>query len=254
MKHSKTSAPLNISTPNNDLVEIIFRDRMKYLSLLSSAVVHELHTPLVIIRGLAESLLRSSAQNSNANLKEIAKESENILKILEAMAFVSTSVDKIKLQNLSLKELVDQAVIFFEQKCLEKGISLRLEIEDHLRIETEPNRLKSILIAVMNNAIESFNNLPADKIRSISIHSQNDKKNLHLIIADTGTGMCADLQDRVLKGMPLDFTDKQQVTGLGLALAQKMALDLKIELSFFSEETKGTSFTLSFPQNIHTIT
>ena len=235
---------------NSELVEIIFRDRMKYLSLLSSAVVNELQTPLVIIRGLAESLLRNSMQSPTANLREISKESEHLLKILEAMAFVSTSVEKVQMQNLSLRNVIDQVVVYFEQTCLDQGISLRTDIADHLRVESEPNRLKSILIALMNNAIDSFGHDSKTENKSITIHTQGDEKFLHLIISDTGVGMCPIIQDRILQGLFFNTLDGQHKSGLGLALAQKMATDLNIELGFVSEEQRGTSFTLSFSKKI----
>ncbi len=253
MEHPTKATSQALPTSDSELVEIIFRDRMKYLSLLSSAIVHELHTPMVIIRGLAESLLRNSNQNPHANIREISKESEHLIKILEAMAFVSTSVEKVKMQNLSLKNILDQVVVFFEQTCLEKKISLRIEVEDLLRVESEPNRLKSILITLISNAVESFDNMTTNKIKSITIHAKKEKKNLHLIISDTGIGMCPLIQERILKGLFFNTKDRQQKSGLGLALAQKMAMDLNIDLGFVSEELRGTSFTLSFPQNVHSI-
>lgn len=231
----------------NEIVEIIFRDRMKYLGLLSSAVVHELQTPLVIIRGFAESLLRNPSQNPAVNLREISKESEHLLKILAAMIFVAPAIEQIKIQNLSLRDVLNQVIIFFEKTCLEKGISLRVDVDDHLRIESEPNRLKSILISIINNAVESFESVSRNDVKSITIHTQRDEKNLHLIISDTGVGICPVVQEQILKNLFFSIKKMQKKSGLGLVMAQKMANDLKIKIGFLSEEFRGTSFTLSFP-------
>ena len=58
---------------STDILEIIFKDRLNYSTLVSAAVDHGLHTPIVIIKGLAEILLRDPDQDPRENLKKILK-------------------------------------------------------------------------------------------------------------------------------------------------------------------------------------
>lgn len=229
----------------DEILEVIFRDRLRYAALLSAAVDHELHTPLVIIRGLAESLLRKPGSNEQARLQEISREAEHLLKILDAMSFVSPA-DPIQMQNVSLKEKINQVVVFFEKSCLEKGISIRVDVEDHLRIESEPNRLKSILIALMQNAVDSFKDMSGNELKSVTIHARNNKEHLHLIISDTGEGMSIESQNHINNEIFSNRKNLNLKSHMGLTLAQKMANDLKIKLAFVSEKSRGTTFTLTF--------
>lgn len=245
MKNSRANQIQNEFIKTEDVLDIIFYDRLKYASFLSDALDHELITPLVIIRGLTESLLRHPEQNPQANLREISRETENLLKILEAMSFVEPS-DQLKIQSVPLRKVVDQAIIFFEKTCLEKGISMRVEVDDDLIVESEPNRLKSILVSLIQNAVESFENKSSRELKSITVHVQNTSDQLHLIISDTGVGMSHEAQTYITNDVFLNRKPLEINVNLGLALAHKIAKDLMHKLSFVSEKLRGTSFTLTF--------
>ena len=233
---------------STDILEIIFKDRLNYSTLVSAAVDHGLHTPIVIIKGLAEILLRDPDQDPRENLKKISREADHILKLLTAMTFVAP-IEPVQMQNLSLREMVDRVVIYFEKRCLENGISLTVNISQNIRVEADPNRLKSILISLLQNAVDSFDNVPAAAPRSILIHTQSHDERLDLVISDTGSGMTSQVQDNVVNKIFLDKAEKHHLEShLGLALAQKMSNDLGIKLGLVSEKEKGTSFTLSFPK------
>lgn len=232
-----------------EILELLFQDRMKYLSLLSSAVIYELHTPLIIIRGLAESLLRSPDQNPQANLIQISNESKNLLKVLDDMSFVSSPEDSLKMQNLSLQTIVQQATVFFNQICLDKRISLQVQLDQYLRIESEPNRLKSIITTLISRAVDACDQQSKTETKTITVYARQEKKRISLSISDTGVGICPLVQDRILKGIFLNKDKMQNGTGLNLALAQKMIRDLNIDLSFYSQPARGSTFTLNFPHS-----
>lgn len=233
---------------NKDVLEIIFRDRLNYSTLVSAAIDHGLHTPIVIIKGLAEILLRNPDQDPHENLKKISKEADHILKLLAAMTFVAP-IEPVQMQNLSLRDVVDRVVIYFEKRCLENGISLKVNINQNLRVEADPNRLKSILISLLQNAVESFEHVAASAPRSILVHTQSHDGRLDLVVSDTGSGMTSQMQDNVINKIFVDKTENQHLEShLGLALAQKMSNDLGVKLGVVSEDKKGTSFTLSFPK------
>jgi signal transduction histidine kinase len=227
-----------------ELLEIVFQDRVHYAAMHSAAVNHELHTPLVIIRGLAESLLKRAVQNPQKHLREIADEADHLLKILDKMVY-RPPVEPFHKQNISLLEAIDQVLVFFEKVCLEQGISIRVDVDESLRVESEPNRLKSILGALIQNAVESFEDKKIGTARIITIHAQEAKDGLHLMISDTGRGISDEVQKKIVEEI---FKQKNISThsGLGLALAKKIANDLDIKMGFVSEKLHGTNFTLTF--------
>lgn len=247
----KNSSPKEIhSDKNNDpeILEILFQDRMNYLRLLSSAVIYELHTPLVIIRGLAESLLKNSHLDPQANLLQISNESKNLLKILDDMTFVSSPENSIVLENISLKKTVEQVTLFFNQVCLDKRISLQVQVNPQLRIESEPRRLKSIITTLIGHAVEACDQQSKTEIKAITVYARQEQKGVSLSISDTGVGLCPLVQERILQGLFVGQETWKSDQGLRLALAQKMIRDLDIDMTFHSLQTKGSTFTLLFPR------
>lgn len=243
---------LVLGTPineNADLLEIIFQERLKYSALVSSAIDHSLHTPVIIIKGLAEMCLRNPEQDPLPILKKISREAEHILKLLTAMN-VTRTPDPIQMQNLSLRETIDRVLIFFEKRCLENGISIKIDVNSAVRVEADPHRLRNVLISLLQNAVDSFDHVSASAPRSILIHTQNHDGRVDLVISDTGSGISTEMQEQVINQiLSGKIKENQQRTYLGLALAKKMSDDMGIKLGFVTEQKKGTSFTVSFPKN-----
>ncbi len=248
MKSNVALVPTAENKGNADLLEIIFQERLKYSALVSSAIDHGLHTPMIIIKGLAEMCLRNPDQDPRPNLKKISKEAEHILKLLSAMSVVA-STEPLQMQNFSLRSVIDRVVIFFEKRCLENGISIKIDVVDNERVEADPHRLRNILISLLQNAVDSFENVPPSAPRSIHIHTQNHDGRLDLVISDTGSGIDPHIQEqvvnKVLHGKP---EASMPNTYLGLSLAKKMSDDMGYKLGYVTGKNKGTSFSVSIPR------
>jgi signal transduction histidine kinase len=64
-------------------------------------------------------------------------------------------------------------------------------------------------------------------------------------VQDTGVGIPEDVKTRMFT--PL-FTTKSKGQGLGLAVVKRLVDALKGEITFESQENKGTKFTVKLPQ------
>lgn len=251
---SKTQNYNNLlDTKSEELMEHIFQDRMEYLGLMSSAVVYQMQIPLIIMRGKIESYLRHPERSPQQTLSDLSSECEQMLKLLEGMIFVAPKGRTIQLQRIDLKSTVEKLFVLFERSCTENAISLKAEVQKDLQVHTEPNRLRNILIALINNAIESFLEPNASKIKNILIYTKTDERGIHLVISDTGCGMSEESQQKLLTENFFSTKQARASSGLGLPMARKMAADLKIDFSFFSEESKGSSFNLIFPKNLYSL-
>ncbi len=250
MKNVKVKNAFSTLEGGNDTLELIFRDRIRCSALMSAATYHELYTPLVIIRGLAESLMRKSESAFHSYLLEISKEAEQLLKNLEAMNFKDPGENP-KVQNILLRPVVEQSVIFFKKVCLEKGISVRLEIDRHLHVLSEPTRLKSIIISLLEFAVDSFSNQKMTRVKSITIHAEGTDDAVHLIVSDTGEGISIENQQKMTEELAKGAALMDLNHFLSLAMTKKISDALGITMNFVSEKARGTSFTLSFPKKSH---
>ena len=238
---------------SEEVLDHVFHDRMEYLGLMSSAVVHQLQIPLIIMRGRVESYLRHPEISPRQTLVEFSKEFEQLLKLLDTMIFVAPPTKEIKQEPIAIKDMIQRLMVIFESSCVKNAISYQVNIDDQLRIFSEPNRVRHILLALITNAVDSFLFEEKAKSRNILFHTHFDAAGINLIISDTGCGMSDEVQKNILT-KPFYSTKVQQASsGLGLALSRKMASDLNIDMSFVSEQGKGTSFNLSFPKNLYSL-
>ncbi|MBC7467032.1 MAG: HAMP domain-containing histidine kinase [Bdellovibrio sp.] len=244
----------NLISPDNtqihpglrdEILEIIFKDRVKFMSFLSSAVVHELQTPLSIIRGMVSSLLINQTQDSASKLRDVLRETDHLLNRVGAMDKTLGEALSTNESRFAVRPVVDQVISYFQKERLEKGIALHIEVDENIFIESKASRLKNILIALLHNSVGSFTSHDSSKPKNITIHTTQENKKLHLIISDTGVGMSSDLQKKILADNDM-ASPLPRSAGLSLALAQKIANDLDIDMNFVSEDQKGTSFTLTF--------
>jgi two-component system, NarL family, sensor histidine kinase EvgS len=229
----------------NQLLDIFIRDRMRSAALQASALNHEFHTPLTIIKGMAENLLQSSNQGLHSQLREIASEATKLLHSLENFNFASRE-EGLQKHATSLKRLISQTVSHFEKACLEKGISLQVDVDASIMINTESYKFKSIVGSLLQNAIESFECSEKHKTKSITIHTQENNSFLAVIISDTGCGISEEMQKKIRNDFFKNFETLELGATLGLPLVYYLSKGLHIDIDFVSEKNFGTSFTLTF--------
>lgn len=235
-----------VSFSASDVLDIIFRDRMRSEILQASALNHEFHTPLTIIKGLAENLLRNPHHSPEENTRKIVNETDKLLKALDMLNTLIYSGNDGQIKKVSLRDLTIQSTSFFEKLCLEKGISIQVDIDEQIYVTTKPYKFKSMLGAIVQNAIESFSNIGHRGTKSVTFHASENEDGILLNISDTGVGMSDEDQTKIREENFTNFKKFEIANGLGLALAHYIAHDLRICLDFFSEKNRGTNVTIAF--------
>jgi CheY-like chemotaxis protein len=120
------------------------------------------------------------------------------------------------------------------------------ERRDEYVLETDPLRLKQILLNLLNNAVKFT---PAGTIEFGYFPSET-KSRLIFYVKDTGIGIPKDQQEKIFERFTkvADIKTKHyRGTGLGLSIALKLTKLLKGEIRVESELGVGSVFYLSFP-------
>lgn len=226
----------------------------KELSELKSQFVslasHEFRTPLsTILSSLSLIKIYGEMNNIEKQDKHIGKIESSVRNLTELLNHF-LSVSKLEEGMVSAIQEEFDVKLFISEICSEMQMSSKSEQSInyyHFGDENcflDKQILKNILYNLISNAIKFTPNGG-----EIEITSERKKSNLTVYIKDNGIGISSKDQlhlfERFFRG---ENAQKIQGTGLGLNIVSKYMELMNGEICVSSDENKGTTFTLIFPQ------
>ncbi|MEN3015146.1 MAG: HAMP domain-containing sensor histidine kinase [bacterium] len=214
-----------------------------------NAISHELKTPLTIIKGYVQYIMKAQIKQESLRdimqimLSEIYRLEERIYELVEVSKFYSDSVS-IKKDSFSVSKLIDMVVSRSMPKIESKKIDLKVEIEgDDFEIVADFEKIKYMLSELLENAIKYGRD-------RIVIKTCKVRKGFLLSVIDNGIGMPKEIVDNVVDlFIRTDNELSRRIYGLGvgLFLVKKIVEYHKGEIQIYSEPNKGTEFKVFIP-------
>lgn len=233
----------------NEMIERIDKTLKGQRQFIADAS-HELRSPLTIIRSELEAAARSARTRSvkgslTTSLAEVDRLSLMIGDLLTLAKLDAASV-KLEITTVRLDELVVECVQAARGLAKSKGVKLKLFIEEAVEISGDYEKLKSVLLNLLDNAIKYSGRKSAV---SVSLVLGQSPGMASVVVRDHGMGIPESEQAKIFgrfyRGVnPRSSTDG---SGLGLAIAQRYVELLKGSISVKSWEGKGSTFTVDLP-------
>lgn len=112
-------------------------------------------------------------------------------------------------------------------------------------IVADEDQLKQVFINIIKNACDAM--MDTEK-KILTVNLNCNEREVLIEFSDTGTGIPKENQNKIFTPF---FTTKSigKGTGLGLAISYGIIKMHKGNISFISEEGKGTTFRLTLPRN-----
>lgn len=223
---------------------------------------HEIRTPLNGILGFTELLSQQGISKENREKYKgiINSSAEQLLTIINDILDISKIDSKqIKLNKTSVNlgtvidEISEKAK--YERKRLKKEhVAFSLDIPSDFEetfIITDENRIKQILMNLLNNAFKfTFNGKVEFGYRFEKSRKKNIDKNVVFFVTDTGIGIPGDAQ----KYMFQRFRQAEDIsaknpggTGLGLSICKGLTDLLGGTIKLVSNPGEGTTVNVTFP-------
>jgi signal transduction histidine kinase len=225
-------------------------DRLKTAFL--NNISHELRTPMNGILGFLEYLEDPHLEGEIRSqfIQNIQVSSDRLLNTLQDLIEISeieTGDLKLKFKSVDLPAILEFTRVIYEPRALQKDLSFAISMdlpESKLKLWTDPNKLKGILIHLLNNALKFTAN------GEVSLHVSLVKEKICFKVRDTGIGM----NEKDLKNIYQSFVQvEEHLTrnfdglGLGLSICEVYSRCLNGELNIESEEGIGTLASLEIP-------
>ncbi len=222
---------------------------------------HELRTPLNGVIGFTRQLLKTRLEDDQRDyLETIANSANSLLVIInDILDFSKLDAGAMVLEHVPfpLRDTINEVLTLLAPSAYDK----KLEFSLHLAPDTpddliaDPTRIKQVLINLVGNAIK-FTEKGSVTVEIKVIERNSNEVSLQAKVIDTGIGIQPQQQETLFAAFgqaDSSITRRYGGTGLGLIISQKLALEMKGDISLISEVNQGSTLIFTFRCKLHSI-
>ena len=222
-------------------LERLEKTRRDYVANVS----HELRTPLTAVRGLLEPLSDGMITDEETRqryyrimLREVVRLSRLITDMLE-LSRLQSGTEHMEVHAVNLTELLQDTRQNYLNEAAQRGINLRLELDEIPFAMTDEDRVEQLLVILIDNAMHYTPEGGSITIRA----AETAGERILVSVADTGCGIDPnDLPHVFERFFKTDRSRKEGGTGLGLSIAKQIIDKLGENIYVESRPDEGTSF------------
>ncbi len=238
----------------NEILTQVEELKTNFLSL----VTHDLKTPVARIQGLAEVLLRKSAERlidrDKETLNAIINSTDELNRFISSILELSkVESNRLQLQKESrdINQLIERLVENFKAQTRARNITLTANLEPLFPIRIDAGLISKVVSNLIDNAIKY--SLAGSEVRVESREFTEDSGTwIEIKITDQGIGMTAEELENLFTRFyraKNDTTTTIAGTGLGLYLTKFFVEAHNGRVEVESEKGKGSTFKLLLPMN-----
>ena len=234
----------------------------RQIKQFSSDASHELKTPLTILKGEVEVMLRKERtqqeyqQTLKSNLEEINRMS-HIVEDLLLLSRADTGQIKLNKGDINLTEILTEVVAQMDMLARSKRLDLSmLNHHEEVHVFGDALRIRELFINLIENGIkytEQGGSIHISLQKEFSTPGRIDKERerfVKIVVTDTGIGISKEDQEKVFNRffrVDKARSREQGGSGLGLSICHWIVEAHQGEIKVESELGKGSSFIVKLP-------
>ena len=213
-------------------------------------VSHELKTPLAVMGNYATML--QQPEISEEDRVEYAKAISHSSRRLAALITNILKLNKLENQQIfpqpreyDLGEQLCESLLTFEDAWENKCLEIETDIQDDVRIKSDPELLSLVWNNLISNAVKF-----TPEGGAIGVSLKADANHAIVSVRDTGCGIDPETGKHIFeKFYQGDTSHATQGNGLGLALVKRVVDILRCEITVQSTPNQGSTFTVRIRRN-----
>lgn len=223
---------------------------------LFTIIAHDLRSPfssfLGIIQILSDDVTSFTTEQIKMFTDKMAKSAKNLFDLLENLlqwSRVQQGTLQFHPEKINLNQIAVESLGIILNNAEEKSIRLKIDIPKDIYITADSKMIETIVRNLMANAVKFT---PRGGNVRLSASKQADG-NVIITISDDGIGMSQELKSGLFELNTQNGrsgTEGEPSTGLGLIICKGLIEKHKGKLDVESEVKKGTTFTVTLPEEI----
>lgn len=217
-------------------------ERLAELGTLASGMAHEIGTPMNVILGRAELLMRKATdERTRRGLETIVTQVERITKIMNQLLSFARKRPAGR-QGVNLEAIMIDVLDVLQERFKKHHIEVTKTVSPQLpMVLADPDQMNQVFLNLILNACQA---MPEGGTLSLALHPTDSM--VELTIQDTGCGIP---QEQLSKIFDPFFSTKAvgEGTGLGLTVVHGILQEHQGAIRVSSVPGQGTTFIVSLP-------
>jgi signal transduction histidine kinase len=244
--HERTLSQAIEMEEQAEKLERAMTERSRFFASMS----HELRTPINAVIGYNQLLeLGAYGGLSEEQAEAVARVSRSAQHLLELIndildiSKIEAGKMEVSLEPTDLGELIADTITTVQIHAAEKGLDLEADCPGGIIIDTDPARLRQILLNLLSNAVK----FTSEGRVQIKVTEREEWCDIEVV--DTGPGIAPEDFARIFEEFEQTHrTPAGAGTGLGLPISKRLTHLLGGELEVRSELGVGSCFRLRLPR------
>ncbi|MCX7847198.1 MAG: ATP-binding protein [bacterium] len=218
--------------------------RLSGIVELSATIAHEIRNPLTSVSGSAELLLEQLHDERLQGLaRTIIREVERLDAIVEDF-LTFTRLRTMELTQCDLNELLtDVAVLLYHNRRFKPTMKIIYrELPEPVPVVVDVRQFKQALLNLGLNALDAMPNGG-----ELEITAEPYESRVVITVRDSGVGIPPEVLPHIFEPF---FSTKEEGTGIGLYVTQRIVESHRGTITCRSEVGKGTTFRLEIPRRM----
>ena len=223
--------------------QLVDSERLATIGRMASSISHDLRHPMTAIMANAEFLSESGldARQREELYKEIRTAVDQMTDLVESLLEFSRARSQMRLVYGNVEKTIDRAIHIVRLRPEFTDVQISVSREGPGEAWFDPKKLERVFHNLILNACEAV----APGAGKIEVRVRDAGESLEIRVADNGPGVPGQIRDRLFQ--PFVSYGKENGTGLGLTIVQKIVQDHGGEVVLERTSAESTVFKIRVP-------
>lgn len=221
-------------------------ERLATIGRMASSISHDLRHPLTAIVANAEFLCEANLTPLQREelYKEVRLAVDRMTDLIESLLEFSRTRESLHLVRGSVKDVIESSISMIHSRPEFASVGITVTCEGKSECWFDPRKIQRVFDNLLVNACQAVSPLTG----RIEVKLREAGEGLEIRVIDNGTGIAEPIRDKLF--MPFVSLGKEQGTGLGLTITQKIMMEHGGSVILEASSPGYTAFKLFLPAAI----